>query len=177
MDQKDTAEPQSQSREPQSGKSQSRNRAQSDPNNPAQAGVGVRRCPRIGHAGWKMGVDGGPGMGVRDKNGAGGGTWCPRKGHRNSCAGVLCLWQDPKLLKNMNITDSQKQLIVQSARDHFNHWREMTYRRKNRVERLSKRFVRKVVKGLRTEFSVLCDDGRTPQKQHEEKEIADWRRR
>ena len=114
---------------------------------------------------------------VRGKNRAGGGTWCPRKGHRNSCAGVLCLWQDPKLLKNMNITDSQKQLIVQSARDHFNHWREMTYRRKNRVERLSKRFVRKVVKGLRTEFSVLCDDGRTPQKQHEEKEIADWRRR
>ena len=79
MDQKDTAEPQSQSREPQSGKSQSRNRAQSDPNNPAQAGVGVRRCPRIGHAGWKMGVDGGPGMGVRDKNRAGGGTWCREK--------------------------------------------------------------------------------------------------
>ena len=79
MDQKDTAEPQSQSREPQSGKSQSRDRAQSDPNNPAQAGVGVRRCPRIGHAGWKMGVDGGPGMGVRDKNRARWGHLVPEK--------------------------------------------------------------------------------------------------
>ena len=79
MDQKDTAEPQSQSREPQSGKSQSRNRAQSDPNNPAQAGVGVRRWPRIGEAGWKMGVDVVGGMGVRDKNRARWGHLAPEK--------------------------------------------------------------------------------------------------
>lgn len=51
------------------------------PNNPAaaQAGVGVRRWPRIGEAGWKMGVDVVGGMGVRDKNRARWGHLAPEK--------------------------------------------------------------------------------------------------
>ena len=52
---------QSQSRDPQSGKSQSRNRAQStigaQTTRSASWYLGVRRCPRIGHTGSEVGVD------------------------------------------------------------------------------------------------------------------------
>ena len=52
---------QSQSRDPQSGKSQSRNRAQSTIGAQTTQGaswyLGVRRWPRIGHTGSEMGVD------------------------------------------------------------------------------------------------------------------------
>ena len=77
------------------------------PNNPAaQAGVGVRRWPRIGDAGWKMGVDVGPRMGVRrDKNRCRWGHLAPEKRTEEQLQGeVSARGTLQNISKNMNLT-------------------------------------------------------------------------
>ena len=64
--------------------------------------TGWRWCQKVSKN-RARGLENGGGWGTG--NGGEGQEWgrwghlVPRKGHRNSCAGVLCLWQDPKLLK------------------------------------------------------------------------------